>query len=404
MMSSHSNIRKHYYSADSREKQDTIRHFLYQKEPRYFATIIDGMEDAGGQELVELGATDITTVYRGIYFTATTENFYRINYCTRLLTRILAPLAVYACESPEQLYDNARKLPWSSLLTLEKTFVVHATVAHSNITHSHYAALKLKDAIVDQFRERTGNRPSINTDEPDILLNLHIEHNKATINLDTSGGSLHKRGYRKAMVDAPMKETTAAAIIRLSGWDGSRPLYDPMCGSGTLLCEALMSYCNLPPGMLRTRFGVEQLPDFNRILWQSVKEKALQVVREPPAGLIAGSDSSAKAISIAQLSSQSLKYGDRIHYAVTDFQNIESLENMVIVMNPPYGIRLGDKESTAVLYKEFGDFLKHYCKGSTAYIYVGDRTLVRAIGLKPTWKRPLKNGVIDGILLKIDVY
>ena len=204
--------------------------YQYQQTNRYFAQIAGGLEETGVLELAELGATDITPSYRGIYFNADAAVLFRVNYRTRLITRVLAPLLTFDCHSDKYLYQTARDIEWTDFLTPDSTFAVFATVSGSNINHSKFAALRLKDAIVDQFRDATGKRPSIDTRKPDVWLNLWIKNDQAVISLDTSGGSLHRRGYRTASVEAPMQETVAAAAIRFSGWDGETPLYDPMCG------------------------------------------------------------------------------------------------------------------------------------------------------------------------------
>ena len=199
--------------------------FAYQKNQRFFAQVADGLEEAGGRELEALGAEEVKASYRGIYFTADHRALYRINYSSSICTRILAPLLTFDCHSDKYLYNTAGSIPWSAILSLETTFAIFANVSNSNITHSQYAARKLKDAIVDQFRESCGKRPDVDPDNPDVWISLYIQGNKATISLDTSGGSLHRRGYRKASVKAPMQETVAAAIIKFSQWDGSKPLY-----------------------------------------------------------------------------------------------------------------------------------------------------------------------------------
>ena len=212
----------------------------YQKSGRYFAQIAEGLEDLGGKELQELGARDIKSGHRGFYFSADKASLYRLNYCSCLLSRVLAPLIRFDCHSAKYLYKTACNIDWPSLIDLKNTFAVKANVSHSKITHSQYASLRLKDAIVDIFRKKTGKRPDVDTKTPDVLFNLHIQNNKATIYLDTSGASLHRRGYRSQSITAPMQEIVAAAIIRLSGWDGSRPLVDPMCGSVMRSYDALL--------------------------------------------------------------------------------------------------------------------------------------------------------------------
>jgi putative N6-adenine-specific DNA methylase len=378
--------------------------YSYQKSGRYFAQIAEGLEDLGQNELHALGAQDIKPTYRGFYFSADKGTLYRINYCSRLLSRILAPLIHFDCHSDKYLYKTASNINWPSLIDLKSTFAVKANVSHSKITHSQYASLRLKDAIVDVFRTKTGTRPNVDTREPDVLFNLHIQNNKATIYLDTSGASLHRRGYRLETITAPMQEIIAAAIIRLSDWSGTRPLVDPMCGSGTLLCEAMMHYCRIPAGYLRKKFGFAALPDFDAKIWAAVKQEEDSRIRDLPHGLISGSDKSEEAIAAAGTNTQCFAQGTNIELSVMSMQNIKSLANSVIVCNPPYGIRLETDESIKDFMKQLGDFLKQRCTGSEAYLYFGNRELIKSIGLKPTWKKILISGGLDGRLVKYRMY
>jgi putative N6-adenine-specific DNA methylase len=378
--------------------------FTYQKNNRYFAQIAEGLEDLGHEELTTLGARETKPVFRGLYFEADQATLYRINYCSRLCSRILAPLLGFDCHSAKYLYRTARELPWEQILAPDMTFAVAATISHSHIRHSQYAALCLKDAVVDRLRELHGRRPDIDRENPDCWLNLHIENNQAVIALDTAGGSLHRRGYRRQSVEAPMQETLAAAVVRLSGWDGSRPLLDPLCGSGTLLAEALMEYCRIPAGLLRPHFGFEQLPDFGPELWLRVKNEADSLMRPLPAGLIAGSDIVPEAVAAARANLALLPHGDKIQLQVRPFESYETVSNSLLVSNPPYGVRLKHKEDMAVFMKNLGDFLKRRCTGSAACIYLGRRELVKLVGLRPSWKKPLKNGGLDGLLVKYELY
>jgi putative N6-adenine-specific DNA methylase len=378
--------------------------FSYQKSGRYFAQITEGLEELGKKEMQKLGARDIKPIYRGVYFSADKAVLYRLNYCSRLLSRILAPLIHFDCHSDKYLYKTASNINWRSIIDLKTTFAVNANVSHSNISHSQYAALRLKDAIVDVFRKKTGKRPNVDTREPDVLFNLHIQNNKATIYLDTSGTSMHRRGYRLESVAAPMQEIVAAAIIGLSGWDGDRPLVDPMCGSGTLLCEAMMHYCRIPAGFLRKKFGFASLPDFDAGIWTAVKEEEDSRIRDLPPGLISGSDKSNEAVGAARKNTRSFAQGANMALSVTSLQNISSLENSVIVSNPPFGIRLDTDEDIKEFMKQLGDFLKQRCKGSDAYLYFGNRELIKSIGLKPTWKKILTSGGLDGRLVKYTIY
>jgi len=378
--------------------------FAYQKTNRYFAQTADGVTELASQELSALGAEEITPAFRGLYFSAGHEALYRINLASSLCTRITAPLLLFDCHSTNYLQQTAAKIPWHLLLNEDQTFAITSTVVNSAINHSQYAALCLKDVIVDYFRDRCGKRPSIDRRTPDLWLDLHIDKNKATISIDTSGGSLHRRGYRTESMEAPMQETLAAAIIKATEWDGDQPLIDPMCGSGTLLGEALLHYCRIPAAFQRQRFGFMALPDFEPELWEKVQDDAQAQVRLLPPGLISGSDISSQAIDTARANLDGLPYGKEIQLSALPFQEIATIHNATIVCNPPYGIRLKNKEQAADLIEEFGNFLKHRCTGSTAYLYLGKRELLKSVGLRPRWKKPLKSGGLDGVLAKYELY
>jgi len=378
--------------------------YQYQKDCRYFAQVSDALKEAGAEELSELGAEDIQPEFSGIHFRADKLTLYRINYLARILSRCLAPLKSFACPDTDTLYQKAKQIEWKDFFEKGNTFAVLGNVSDSAISHSKYAALRLKDAVVDYFKEKTGRRPDVSVKNPDILLNLHIRKDKAVISLDTSGGALHRRGYREETVSAPMQETVAAAIIRFSKWEGSVPLYDPLCGSGTLLCEALMRYSNIPAGVLRSRFGFEFLPDFDGAVWKQVKKEADGHIRELPKGLIAGSDVSAEAVSAALTNLMGLHYGNNVSVERADFRKLPALEKHVIVTNPPYGIRMGGDENLEVFYQNLGDFLKQKCKGSVAFVYFGEREYIKKIGLKASWKKPIKVGGLDGRLVKYEMY
>ena len=378
--------------------------YRYQKDNQYFAHIGTGLKEAGVEELTELGAENVQPEFSGIRFQADKATLYRINYMTRLLSRCLAPLVSWNCPDTDTLYRKAKQIKWGDFFAKSSTFAVSGNVSGSRISHSKYAALRLKDAIADHFREKTGRRPDVSVRDPDISLNLHIRNSEAVISLDTSGGSLHRRGYREEAVSAPMQETVAAAIIQFAEWDGAVPLYDPLCGSGTLLCEALMRYSHVPAGIFRRRFGFESLPDFDDAVWRQVKKRAGQQIRELPKKLIAGSDVSLAAVRAARTNLMGLHYGNRVTIERVDFQKLPLLKKHVIVTNPPYGIRMGGDRNLELFYKNFGDFLKQKCKGSTAFIYFGDRNYIKKIGLKASWKKPIRAGGLDGRLVKYEMY
>ncbi len=378
--------------------------YLYQKNHGYFAQMPDDVKEQAASELQEMGAKDVRPAYRGIHFSADRKTLYRINYHTRLTTRILAPLLTFDCHSDRYLYKQAQQIPWEDFLTTAGTFAVFATVANSTITHSQFAALRLKDAVVDYFRMKQGKRPSVDTRNPDVWFNLHIDHNRATISLDTSGGSLHRRGYRLDSVSAPMIETLAAAVIRLSGWQGDRPLYDPCCGSGTLLCEAYLYASRTPAGMLRRTFGFEKLPDFDTNLWKEVVREGKKEIIPVAPGIVAGSDIAFDAVEFARRNCDVIDPGHRIRIEQRDIFSIVDLRGKTIVCNPPYGIRMGKTIDLNEFYQKLGDFFKQRCTGSTAYVYFGEREYIKKVGLKPSWKKELSNGGLDGRLVKYDLY
>ena len=377
--------------------------YEYQKNG-FFAQVPGMMEELCQQELVELGATNTKVAYRGVYFNANKTILYKINYTSRLLSRVLAPLITFKCHHPNTLLKAAEKIKWEEIFSLEKTFAISASVTKSKINNSLYASQCLKDGIADYFRAKFNKRPNVDTSNPDVRFNLHIEKDVAVMSLDLSGESLHKRGYRLLAGEAPMQETLAAAIIRLSKWKGEKPLWDPMCGSGTILCEALMHYCRIPAQKLRTKFGFFNMPDFDRQTWNNVKEECDNKIRPLPKGIISGSDKSQRVINIAQDNLSRLPYSDSVDLSCKPFQHVKQFENGTLIVNPPYGIRLGEIEDVQDLYRELGDFIKTKCNGTSAFIYTGDPSLRKCIGLKTSRRIPLVNGKLEGVLLQIDSY
>lgn len=376
----------------------------YARHDRYFAQVTGGLEQEGARELLALGATHAEPAHRGVAFTADRSTLYRIVYQARLLGRVLAPLLRFRCRSSDALYAWTRAIAFEDFFTPDETFVVHVNAASRYFEHSQYAALRVKDAIVDRFRDRTGQRPSVERHQPTVGFHLHLVEDHATLSLDASGGALHRRGYRDGSVAAPMQETLAAAIVRASGWTGDRPLYDPFCGSGTLLAEALMVYARIPAGFLRPRFGFERLPDFDASAWRQLRAAADALIRPLPVGAIAGSDLDPEAVAVARRNLDRLPGGSQITLRALDFRALESLAGRVILANPPHGIRLGVATELPGLYRDLGDFLKRRCAGASACVYVGDRALAASVGLRPRARIPLVSGALDGLLLRYEVF
>jgi putative N6-adenine-specific DNA methylase len=374
--------------------------FEYQKTGKYFAVVAGSLETQAKEELESLGAVVLQEVPRGMRFQCDSETLYRIVYCSRLLQRVLAPLVSFRCHSEDYLYKQARQaVDWTELFKPEESFNIECNVNRSKISHSLYASQLLKDAICDTFREKHGVRPNF-SGSSQLCFNLHISDNWATIALDLTG-SMHKRGYRVDSVEAPLQETLAAAIVRLSKWQGDKPLGDPMCGSGTILAEALMLYCRIPAAYLRKDLGIHYLPDYDPGLWQNVKSMADGKIRELPKGLLSGSDMDASAVEAARNNLSNLPGGKDIELRISRFQDLPLREKVCVVSNPPYGMRLGDSDRIEKVYNDLGDFLKKKRPHSEAYILCGNKELVSALRLRAYWKKNLKNGDIEVCLAKI---
>jgi putative N6-adenine-specific DNA methylase len=385
-------------------RSDVKDDYLFLGGEPFFGQVPDGGEDVAAAELSRLGATDIRAGYRGLYFHAGRDALYRIVYCALTVSRVICPLIRFQCHSPEYLYKRVQSIDWDQLFTPSDTFAVFATVANSSMRHSQYAALTVKDAVVDQFRQRKGERPNVEPTTPDLWINLYLHANVATISLDLSGGSMHRRGYRVESVEAPMQETVAAVLIAMTGWDGETPLVDPMCGSGTILCEALMHYCRIPAAYLRPKQSVRFMPGFDARAWKTMKHAADDAIRELPEGLIRGSDEAHTAVAAARANLAKLPHGRRVRLETTRFEQIDAIHGATIITNPPYGLRIGKRDAMPDFVRGLGDFLKQRCTGSTAFVYFGDRELIKSIGLRPAFKKPLANGGLDGRLVKLEMF
>lgn len=377
---------------------------LYQqRQGRYFGQINAGLEKLGATELKSLGASSTETVTRGVFFKADAAAVYRINYCARLFTRILAPLASFQCQDKNQLYQQAQQVDWRNFLSTRQSLAIFASIYESPaFNNAHYAGLVLKDAIVDQFRNRFKERPRVDTGQPDVWFNLRVDKQRATISLDTSGGSLHRRGYRSQQVPAPMQETLAAAMVRLSGWDDRYPLVDPMCGGGTLLGEALMAATNTPAQILRRRFGFSHLPDYDHALWLKIRKEMDQGMHFMPPGRLLGNDIEVAAIAATNQNLQKLPHGGMVKLQVGDFSKLTLRPRTTILCNPPFGIRLKTAEQIQRLYRRLGQWLRQRATGCTALIYFGAPQHMQWLELTPESTWALQNGGLNGSLARYE--
>jgi putative N6-adenine-specific DNA methylase len=369
---------------------------------RFFAVVAGSLEKHAAGELESLGAAQINEHSRGLDFAAELPVLYRILYSARLVQRVLQPILSFSCHSNKYLHNQARKnIDWPSIFDVTDTFGINCNVSNSFTRHSLYSSQILKDAICDSFRDKYGERPSYSNKDPKILFNLHIHENRATISLDLLGLSMHKRGYRQHSVEAPLQETLAAAMVKLSGWEGNEPLYDPMCGSGTILAEAHMHYCRIPAGYLRDNSRIRFQAGFDQGLWDQIIDEENAMIRRPDETLIFGSDINPEAIAAAQKNLQILPHAQYIDLQVGDFERSRKIFSGTIITNPPYGVRLGEKDSISKLYNDLGDFLKQSCAGSTAYILCGSKDLVKDLRLRAHSVKSLKNGDLDTGFAKI---
>ena len=350
-----------------------------------------GLEPVLANELKALGAESVSAERRAVSFTGDKAMLYKANFLLRTALKVLMPIARFRVNRKEDLYNHAKSIPWSEYLTLGKSFAIESTVQSELFVNSMYASLKVKDAIADYFRETTGKRPSVNPEDPDIVVHIYMMGDYCEVSLDSSGESLHKRGYRMGQGEAPVNEVLAAGMIMLAGWNGESDFLDPMCGSGTLLIEAAMIARGIPAGIYRKSFGFEKWLDFDENLFSEIynadydKESTVRIF---------GSDISVQSCAIAKANIKNAGLSKYIEVEAKDFLELDPpFENGIIVTNPPYGERLKLKSVTD-LYKAVGDTLKQKYSGYSAWIISSSEDGFKSIGLKPSKKIELFNGAI----------
>ncbi len=360
---------------------------------KYHAKTLKGFEKLLAEELQMLGAEELEIGNRGVTFSGGRALLYRVNLASRLSLRVLVPVLKFEAPDMETLYRRVKKYDWSVHLNNKMTFAVDPVVHSPHFKNSHYVALKVKDAIADQFRHRTSLRPSVDKALPDLLLNVHVSGRSVTLSLDSSGGSLHRRGYRTGKFDAPLNEVLAAGMILLTGWKGDTPFLDPMCGSGTLAIEAALSASGIPPGIFRNRFGFETWPDFDISLMESVARQLPEPgeIRVP----IVARDIDPAAVSLTRNQLKKMDLDRYVKVEQGDFAEASGeMEGITLVMNPPYGERM-KHEDLADLYARIGSTLKHHYPGSDAWILSSSREALGKVGLKPSERITLYNGSIQ---------
>jgi putative N6-adenine-specific DNA methylase len=369
----------------------------------YFATVARGLEPIAARELRNLGAQNITEDYMGVHFSGDRELLYRVNLWSRTMFRILMPLREFGCNDAQELYDNVKAIAWEDFLSPDKTLSVRATGGNETLNHTHFTALQVKKAIVDRQWKQFGTRSSVDRDRPDVSINLHVHNDQAVISLDSSGDSLHRRGYRPAVGAAPLKETLASALLALAEYDPSLPLVDPMCGSGTIAIEAGLIARNIAPGLFREEFGFMGWEDFDAALWDRICDEAIAEQRPAPA-LIEASDIDLHAIGHARHNAELCGLESTIQFRERDVRDLQAPSDRgMVICNPPYGERLGEVEELGVFYKQFGDVLKQQFKGWVAYILT-TKPLSKRVGLKAAKRFPIDNGGLACTLLRYELY
>lgn len=374
------------------------------------AKTFKGLESVLAQELTELGASNIRTERRAVSFDGDKALLYRANLCLRTASRVLVPIATFTARDADEVYEQAKQIDWGRYMTLQTGFSIDATVYSDIFRHSKYVTYRVKDAIADYWNEREGKRPNVKLTDPDLSLNVHIAENKVTVSLDSSGESLHKRGYRDANTEAPINEALAAGMLLLAGWHGQSDFYDPMCGSGTFLIEAALIAQNIAPGIFRKGFGFEKWQDFDKELFEEIYNDDSR--ERPFTHHIYGSDAGYYAVQVALRNVKSAgmqRFIDvrQIRMEEIRLQGVEgapSTEGALVMLNPPYGERLAQNKDVLQLYQNIGSTLKHQFVGATAWVISSNKDALGCIGLKPTRRIPLLNGELECLFCQYDLF
>ena len=366
------------------------------------AKTFQGLEEVLANELTQLGASDIKPGRRMVSFSGNQEMLYRANFSLRTAVRILVPIHEFTAENSDQVYEEIKSLDWSKYLDSKKSFAIDAVVFSEKFRHSKFLSYRVKDAIVDYFRDLDGDRPSIRLNNPDLYINIHIANTTCTLSLDSSGESLHRRGYRQEATIAPLNEVLAAGIILLTGWKGETDFIDPMCGSGTFPIEASLIARNIAPGVFRNQYAFEKWENFDQELFDSIYNDDSQE-REFNHKIYAY-DIDPKAIGIATLNAKNAGAIKDIEFKVQSFQHFEQpTQKSILITNPPYGERITPQD-LAGLYKMIGERLKHAFIGNDAWILSYKEESFENIGLKPSGRMKLFNGPLECELRKYEIF
>lgn len=374
------------------------------------AKTFKGLEDVLATELVQLGANNIQLERRAVSFTGDLALLYRANLYLRTASRVLVPILSFKADDADAVYEEVKKVNWAEYMTLQTGFAIDATVYSEEFRHSKYVTYRVKDAIADWWMEREEKRPNVRVTDPDLLLNVHIAGRQVTLSLDSSGESLHKRGYRVANTEAPINEALAAGMLLMAGWKGETDFYDPMCGSGTLLIEAALIAQNIAPGIFRQSFAFEKWNNFNPDLWEEIYNDDSR--ERPFTHKIYGSDAGFYAVQAALKNIKSAGQSRVIEVRQVRIQELHDLPlpadapapKALVMMNPPYGERLSQDKDVLRLYQDIGSVLKHQFTGTTAWIISSNEEALKCLGLKPSQKIRLMNGELDCLFNQYELF
>lgn len=376
------------------------------REFQMLAKTFKGLEDVLAKELIELGANNVQIERRAVSFTGDKRMLYTANFCLRTASRVLVPIANFKAKSTDELYEQIKQLDWAQYMTAKTTFQIDATVYSDLFRHSRFITYRVKDAIVDWWMEHAGVRPSVQLTEPDIYLNVHIAGDMVTLSLDSSGESLHKRGYRVANTQAPINEALAAGMLLLAGWNGQSDFYDPMCGSGTLLIEAALIARNIAPGIYRKGFAFEKWASFDADLFEDVSSDDSR--ERDFHHKIYGSDAGFYAVQAANKNIQSAGLQRDIDVKQIRIQELKladkDTDNALVMINPPYGERLAQDKDVLRLYQDMGTTLKHQFSGANAWIISSNEEALKCVGLRPAKRIRLINGDLECLFNKYELF
>lgn len=379
------------------------------------AKTFKGLEEVLAQELIALGANEVQLERRAVSFRGDKALLYRANLCLRTALRILVPIASFKAKDTDALYNQLKKINWSAYMQSSTTFAIDTTVYSETFRNSRFVTYRVKDAIADYWMEQENQRPSVSTREPDLLINIHIGNEQVTVSLDSSGESLHKRGYRVATTEAPISEVLAAGMLLMAGWNGQSDLYDPMCGSGTFLIEAALIARNIAPGVFRSAYAFEKWPDFDADLWSDIynddsherdfthkiygSDASFYAIQQATKNIKAAGVQ--KDIELKQIRIEEIKWSND---AINGQMVNDKMVNALVMLNPPYGERLHSNKEMEDLYTAIGSTLKHQFAGATAWIISSNAAAMKCIGLKPSKKCHLLNGELDCQFNRYDLF